>query len=119
MASTRASSPDDSTLIGLDPEAHGGFELRERLPTPVNTMSPGSNPARRATSISHTELASAALPNPRSRRGNRERGIRFQRIVDGVRIRREGLIELLVALADRRRAIDVDGGADRLGDGAE
>ena len=48
----------------FEPERHRAFELALDLPTPVNTMSCGSNPARRATSISQIEFASAALPRP-------------------------------------------------------
>jgi hypothetical protein len=33
------------------------------LPTPVKTICDGANPALRATSISHTELASTELPS--------------------------------------------------------
>jgi hypothetical protein len=36
------------------------------LPTPVNTMSAGANPARNATRTSPPELASARLPSERS-----------------------------------------------------
>ena len=38
------------------------------LPTPVKTICDGAKPALRATSISHTELASTALPSSRSSR---------------------------------------------------
>ena len=38
------------------------------LPTPVNTMSRGSKPARSATSISPPELASTPPPSSRTRR---------------------------------------------------
>jgi hypothetical protein len=62
----RASSPADSTLMALSPSGTAHSSSALDLPTPVNTMSAGVNPARRATSISHTEFASAPLPTSRS-----------------------------------------------------
>ena len=64
---------DASELAGgfgvdrLDAERDGAFELRGVLPTPVNTIC-RREAGLRATSISPTELASAALPSSRSRR---------------------------------------------------
>ena len=46
----------------------GALELGRVLPTPVNTICDGSNPARSATSISPIEFASAPLPSSRSSR---------------------------------------------------
>ncbi len=66
IASMRASSPADSTLIAFSPSGTAHSSSALDFPTPVNTMSRGSNPARRATSISQIELASAALPSSRS-----------------------------------------------------
>ena len=68
IASSRASSPADSTLIALTPSATADSSSAGVLPTPVNTICDGSNPARRATSISQTELASTELPSSRSSR---------------------------------------------------
>jgi hypothetical protein len=62
----RASSPADSTLIALSPCGTADSSSSIDLPTPVNTIAAGAKPARRATSISHTEFASAALPSVRS-----------------------------------------------------
>ena len=62
IASTRASSPADSTLMARSPSGTAHSSSASDLPTPVNTMSAGSKPARRASSISQIEFASTALP---------------------------------------------------------
>jgi hypothetical protein len=68
IASIRASSPGDSTLIALRPSGTAHASSAADLPTPVNTISEGGNPAFRASSISQIELASAALPRSRIKR---------------------------------------------------
>ena len=68
IASTRASSPADSTLIAFSASDTAHSSSAGDLPTPVKTICEGSKPAFRATSISHTEFASAALPSARSSR---------------------------------------------------
>ena len=68
MASTRASSPADSTLIAFNPSETAHSSSSADLPTPVNTISRGWNPALRASSISQMELASAAPPSSCTRR---------------------------------------------------
>ena len=70
IASTRASSPADSTLIALTPSATAASSSSGVLPTPVNTICDGAKPALRATSISQIELASTALPSSRSSRAS-------------------------------------------------
>ena len=67
-ASPRASSPADSTLMALRPSGTAASSSAGVLPTPVKTICDGANPALRATSISHTELASTELPSSRSSR---------------------------------------------------
>ena len=61
--------PADSTLIALTPSADGALELRRRL-ADAGEHDVGGLERRplRATSISQIELASAALPSPRSSR---------------------------------------------------
>ena len=93
------------------PQAERHRRARARcidLPTPVNTMSSAAKPARRATSISQIELASTALPRPRSSCTSAERGVGLERVVQAVRVAAEGLVERRVAGTDRRRAVDVE-----------
>jgi hypothetical protein len=69
-ASTRSSSPADSTLIAFRPNGTAQASSASDLPTPVKTMSAGVKPALRASSISQIELASAAAPRSRSSRAS-------------------------------------------------
>ena len=84
IASMRSISPSDSALM-----------LRERRGSMARSSSAsdladageddflaGVNPARSATSISPPELASAAAPRPRSSRGDRQRRVGFERVVE-------------------------------------
>jgi hypothetical protein len=64
----RSISPSDSALMLRSPRPMARSSSASVLPTPVKTISAGVKPARKATSISPTEFASAAAPRLRSRR---------------------------------------------------
>jgi hypothetical protein len=59
--------PADSMLIAPTPIDTARPSSSWVLPTPVMTMSAGAKPARRATSISPAEFASAPAPSARRR----------------------------------------------------
>ena len=64
----RSSSPADSALMAFRPSCTARSISSGDLPTPLNTISDGTNPARIASSTSPMELASTALPASRRRR---------------------------------------------------
>ena len=115
-ASMRASSPGDSALIDRRPSGTAPRSSSGVLPTPVKTSCSGMNPARSATSISPQELASAPLPRAPDQPKQGERGVRLQRIMDGMRHAGERRVKSLPRGPNRRAAVHVGGGAGRRGD---
>ena len=97
-ASMRSSSPADSTLIALTPRATALVELVARL------ADAGEHDLRRDRSRRAGRRRSRrrswrrrALPRPRSRRSDGERRVGLERVVQGVRVRRERRVERAVA----------------------
>ena len=82
----RCSSPADSALMTPDRSEIARSSSASVLPTPVNTICDGRNPARSATSISPPELASAAAAELAQQARNRQRRVGLQRVVEPVRI---------------------------------
>ena len=108
IAAMRSSSPADSALMAFTPMPTARSSSSCVLPTPVKTIAEGANPARRATSISPPEFASARAAELLEERRDRERGVGLERVVQRVRIRAERRIDRAVARRDLSRAVDVD-----------
>ena len=110
----RSSSPGDSTLIARRPRATARV-LRRALADAGKDDLTGRKPQGSATSTSPSELASAWLPRL-DQPDHRERRIRFERVMDGVRIPVKCLGPAWRRPRGWRRVIDVTGGAYRRGD---
>ena len=97
----------DSALIAPTSAAIAYSSSSRVFPTPVKTMSRGANPAR----AGHLNLAGRigvrpaadGLQQPR----DGERRVRFERVMNGVRIRGERAIDRAVRVADGAGAVDV------------
>ena len=108
IASSRASSPADSTLIALTPSATARFQLLGRL------ADAGEDDLRRREAGLARDLdfpdrvgvdrAAELAQQPR----DRQRRVRLERVVQRVRIAAERPVDRLVALAERRGAVDVE-----------
>ena len=113
----RSSSPADSALIVPTPLAIASSSSSRVLPTPVNTMSFGSNPARSATCTLSAGVGVDAAAERAQQPHQRERRVRLQRVVDGVRIVGERGVDRPIGVPDGLRAVDVDGRAHAFDDG--
>ena len=119
IASSRASSPADSTLIALTPSATAHSSSAGVLPTPVKTMCDGLEPglARDLDFPDGVRVHRAAQLAQQAR--DRQRRVRLQRVVHGVRVAVERRVDRPVPLAQHGRAVDVDGRPFGGGDGRE
>ena len=116
--SMRSSSPGDSTLMASRPSDTARSISAALLPTPVNTIWSGRKPQRSATSTSPSELASPWLPSDAQQPDHGQRRIGLERVVNGVRVAVERLVERRVGGANQVGVVDVarraDGGRDLL-----
>ena len=112
IASMRSISPSDSALMLRRPSSMARASSASDLPTPVKTISAGVNPARSATSISPPELASAAAPEAAQQPGDSQGRVRFQRIVERVRVSAERLVHFAIAGRNHVGAVGVEGGPE-------
>ena len=113
IASTRASSPTDSTLIALRPSGTAHSSSAGDLPTPVNTMSAGRKArlARQLDLPDGVRVGGAAELAQRARES--ERGVGLERVVEAVRMGAEGGVDRTIAIAQHRGAVHVDRGPFR------
>ena len=113
IASTRASSPTDSTLIALRPSGTAHSSSAGDLPTPVKTMSAGGKPglARQLDLPDGVRVGGAAELAQRAR--ETERGIGLERVMKAVWMGAESGIDRAIAIAQHRRAVHVDRGSFR------
>ena len=116
-ASTRSSSPADSTLIALRPERHGAGQLGVGL-ADAREHDVGRREARLAREVDlpdriRVRSGAQLAQQPRER----ERRVGLERVVHAVGILAEARDDVAVALAEERRAVDVErrafGGGDR------
>ena len=100
----------------LQAERHGALELGGRLADAgeddVGRRKPGL--ARQLDLPDRVRVGGAAELAQRAREA--ERGIRLERVVQAVRMGAESGVDRTIAIAQHRRAVDVDRGAFGLGD---
>ena len=98
IASTRASSPADSTLMALRPSATAHSSSAGDLPTPVNTISAAETRPSRDLDLPDRVGVGARCRARAAARDERQRRVRLERVVNRVRVAAERLVELAVAL---------------------
>ena len=119
IASRRASSPADSTLIAFHAERHRAFELRGRL-ADAGEDDVGGREARLARHLDFPDRvrvgrAAQLAQQPR----DRERRVRLSARSAAVRIVAERGVDRAVALAQHGGAVDVDRRAHGVGNGRQ
>ena len=116
IASTRASSPTDSTLIALRPSGTAHSSSAGDLPTPVKTMSAAEKPAFASQLDFPDRVRVGGAAELAQRARETERGVGLERVMEPVRMAAEGVVDRAVALAQHGGAVHVDRGPFRFSD---